>query len=315
MRGNLLELLDKNMFKSVKGMKDKWEGQEPSWFVLKEKLVHHYQTRNFKEITTPVLESFDLFVRGVGEASDIVQKELYHFEDQGDKHLCLRPEGTAAVVRAVLENQWHQQNKPLKLFYYLPMFRRERPQKGRFRQHHQWGLEIMGTPSYKADREVIATQAELLDSLGINYQLQINSVGCASCRKEYYKKLKEDIESKGLCETCGDRKGKNPLRVFDCKNLECQKQLETSPRVTDFLCVECGTHFDNLQKELEVFGISYEVSHKVVRGLDYYEKTAFEFLSQDLGAQNTLCGGGRYDPLFSILGGNSYYGVGSGMGM
>lgn len=252
---------------------------------------------HIKEVITPVFEHTVLFQRGVGETTDVVQKEMYTFEDKGGRSITLKPEGTAGAIRAYLENNMYAQSGPEKLFYVTPAFRYEQPQSGRLRQHHQFGVEFVGSKSPLAEVELISLVTELIHELGLkDAKLHINSIGCSNCRKTYnealvaYLKQHED----GLCPTCRERMQKNPLRVIDCKVDACKKIVKDAPRTIDYLDEECREHFEELKQLLEAIGIPYEVDTGIVRGLDYYTKTVFEFVNSE---GFTLCGGGRYDNL------------------
>ena len=272
----------------------------------------------FGEIRTPTFEELGLFQRGVGETTDVVQKEMYTFEDKEGRTFALRPEGTASVVRAVLENGRYADTLPLKLFYIINCFRYEKPQAGRSREFFQFGTEIFGAADPSADFTVISLADSVLKELGVkNIALHINSIGCPNCRPVYREKLIkyfEDNEDK-LCETCRGRLHSNPLRVLDCKNPECAELAAKAPRTIDHLCPECAAHMETLKKYLDGAGIAYTVDPHIVRGLDYYTRTVFEFILEGIGAQSTVCGGGRYDGLVSELGGPAMPGIGFGMGI
>mgnify|MGYP002626268415 CR=1 FL=1 len=255
------------------------------------------QVYNIRQIQTPVFEHTVLFSRGVGETTDVVQKEMYTFEDKGKRSITLKPEGTAGVIRAYLEHSMYAQGGLTKLCYVTPAFRYEKPQSGRLRQHHQFGVEYIGSESPLVEAELISLVTDITSQLGLSdLEVHINSIGCADCRKEYNKALLEYLEeySESLCPTCRERMGRNPLRVIDCKNEECKKIVKNAPRTIDYLDDECRTHFEELQNILTEMGISYKVDTGIVRGLDYYTKTVFEFVNKD---GFTLCGGGRYDGL------------------
>ena len=272
----------------------------------------------FSEIRTPVFEHTELFARGVGDTTDIVEKQMYTFEDYGGRSLTLRPEGTAGIARAYLENKLFAGVKPTKLWYEIPCFRYEKPQSGRLREFHQFGVEIFGSSDMLADAEVIALADDFLKSLGIKeLSLRINSIGCAECRPKYREALLEYIKPHydELCNTCKVRYEKNPLRIIDCKSPVCGKIVENVPVMIDYLCDECKEDFASLQKNLEALGVDFVIDPMIVRGLDYYTKTAFEFVSESIGAQGTVCGGGRYDKLISQLGGDDTPGVGFGLGV
>jgi len=272
----------------------------------------------FRRVETPAFEHTELFARGVGESTDIVRKEMYTFEDQGGRSLTLRPEGTAPVVRAYLANR-QALPTPFKAFYVVPMFRHERPQAGRMRQHTQFGVEIIGTPAPLADVEVIAVGQRFLAGRGLGrFALHVNSIGDERCRPAY-RKLLVDFLSARRADLCGEHRERipdNPLRVLDCKRPECRAATEDAPRMLDHLDEECRAHFDAVRTGLDEEGIAHEIDHRLVRGLDYYTRTAFEFVSEVLGpTQSTLCGGGRYDGLAETLGGEPTPGVGFGLGL
>lgn len=272
----------------------------------------------YNEIRFPVFEQTDLFNRGVGDTTDVVQKEMYTFTDKGDRSITLRPEGTASTVRSYLENNLYNAPAPVKLFYIITCYRYERPQAGRFREFRQFGVENFGSSSPRTDTEVISLAMSLLKKLGIeDLTLYINSIGCAECRKKYNELLKTYLSehSSELCELCNDRIGRNPLRVLDCKNSDCRNVINHAPTVDMVLCDECKNHFETLKSSLTDIGIDFVVDNTLVRGLDYYTKTVFEIKSSDLGAQSTVCGGGRYDGLVEQLGGSSTPGIGFSVGL
>ena len=304
------------MIKALRGMKDIIEDSA--------KFTHFIKTASnvaenfcFEYIETPLLEETRLFKRSVGESSDIVNKEMYQFIDKGGNDVCLRPEGTAGVVRAYIEKKYDSLKTPKQWYYYGPMFRYERPQKGRLREFHQFGVESFGEESVYEDIKVILLASKILDSFNIKYTLKINSLGCNECRPAYMKNLVEFLEEKksALCEDCNRRITQNPLRVLDCKNENCQNELKTAPKITYNLCESCNKDFEILKTELDKLGIKYEVDTNLVRGLDYYNKTAFEFVSDEIGAQSAICGGGRYDKLVEMLDGKSVPAVGFAMGI
>jgi len=272
----------------------------------------------YQRITTPVIESTELFKRGMGEGSDIVTKEMYSFEDRGGEWLTLRPEGTAPVVRAFLERGLASRGLPQKVYYSGPMFRRERPQAGRFRQFTQIGAEAIGSDDPFLDAEIIAINEHLFKTLGLGrYKLLVNSIGCAECRPDYVNRLGEFLEGvhDSLCEDCKRKARENPLRVFDCKKESCRRATAGAPTIGSQLCPRCREHFDRVMVHLDRLDISFEVDERMVRGLDYYTNTAFEFQFEGLGAQNTVSGGGRYDYLAEELGGPSTPGVGYSLGI
>jgi len=303
------------MIKALRGMKDIIENREFVTFIEKaSKIAKNF---SFEYIETPLLEETRLFKRSVGESSDIVNKEMYQFVDKGGNDVCLRPEGTAGVVRAYIENKFDRLTTPKQWFYYGPMFRYERPQKGRLREFHQFGVESFGEASVYEDIKVILMASKILDSFGIKYSLKINSLGCDECRPKYSENLVNFLNEKkeNLCEDCNRRIGQNPIRTLDCKNENCQNLLAEAPRITHNLCDSCDKDFKLLQTELDKLNIQYEVDSGLVRGLDYYNKTAFEFVSDEIGAQSAICGGGRYDKLVEMLDGKPVPAVGFAMGI
>lgn len=273
---------------------------------------------NYKEIRTPVFEHTELFNRSVGETTDVVQKEMYTFNDNGGRSITLRPEGTAGVARALLEHGLYSEAMPQKMYYITSCYRYEKPQAGRLREFHQFGIECFGASDPIADAEVISVANSVFESLGIeNISLEINSIGCPKCRAEYHRALKEYFSSKtdSLCETCKSRLERNPMRILDCKSPVCSEIASKAPVILDYLCDECKEHFDGVRKELDIMEIAYEINPRIVRGLDYYTRTVFEFVSSNIGAQGTVCGGGRYDGLIEQLGGNPLPALGFGMGI
>ncbi len=272
----------------------------------------------YKEIRTPVFESTELFSRGVGETTDVVQKEMYTFLDKGGRSITLKPEGTATLVRSYIENSLYANPQPTKLAYIIPCFRYEKPQSGRLREFHQFGIECFGAESPETDAEVISLAHTFLKRAGIKgVSLYINSIGCPVCRKEYNEKLKSYFEGhkESLCETCRGRLEKNPMRIIDCKSPVCSEIAKGAPRIVDYLCEECENHFERTKAGLDNIGIEYTVNPDIVRGLDYYTKTVFEFVSDSLGAQSTVCGGGRYSGLVEELGGKPTEGIGFATGL
>ena len=304
--------------RALKGTKDIYGEEMRKWLDAEEIIRNLCDDFGFNQIRTPMFEFTDLFARGVGETTDIVNKEMYSFVDKGENRITLKPESTAAVVRAFLEHSMFADTQPTKLYYISPTFRYERPQAGRQRQFHQFGVEMFGTDSPTADAEVIAIGHTLLKRLGIKkVELHINSLGGPECRKKYNETLKAFLNTKKehLCPLCQERMDKNPLRVLDCKNPDCQKHLGDAPTVLDTLGEECRAHFETLQTLLTAMEIPFVVDPGIVRGLDYYTKTVFEFISNDIGAQGTVCGGGRYDRLVDEIGGKHVPAVGFGAGM
>ncbi len=272
----------------------------------------------FKEIRTPVFEHTEVFVRGVGETTDVVTKEMYTFEDKGGRSVTLRPEGTAGIVRAFVENGLFNEALPAKLYYMIQCFRYEKPQKGRLREFHQFGIELFGAADPIADATVISMPYRLFKRVGLGgISLQINSIGCRECRARYREALIAYFEKdrERLCPTCQERLEKNPMRILDCKSEICRRVAEQAPLITDYLCPDCDAHFSAVKKYLDVMGIAYQVNPRIVRGLDYYNRTVFEFISDQIGAQGTVCGGGRYDGMTEQFGGGPQPGIGFAMGM
>lgn len=306
------------MIQIQKGTKDLIPQEAYKWQHLEDMAHTIALAHNFKRIDTPTFEATELFARGMGDSSDVVNKEMYTFIDKGGRSITLKPEGTAGVVRAYIEDGLFQLPTPLKMFYITPVFRYEKPQNGRLREHHQFGIEIFGSASPYADLEAIITALDYLYSVGLEkISLDINNIGCRKCRPAYNEILKKYLADKDdqLCEQCKKRRETNPLRIFDCKNESCQKVIADAPKVSDHVCDECKGHFTKLCKLLDAAGEQYNVNSKLVRGLDYYTKVVFEFKSDDLGAQSTVCGGGRYDNLIEDLGGQNTPAVGFGLGL
>lgn len=309
------------MIKVQKGTKDILPADMPVWHFMEEKANEIFTKYGAKEIRTPIFEATELFARGVGDTTDIVNKEMYTFE-KSERSLTLRPENTAGVVRSFIENGMHRLSAPVKLWYKGPMFRYERPQAGRQRQFHQVGVEVFGISQPTADAEVILMATNYLKSLGLNdLSVEINSLGCPNCRETFKSKLKEVIKPylKELCPDCQERFEKNPLRLLDCKVPEC-KEIYAKPEIqkviqSDFICNDCAEHFNELKSYLDILGIKYSVNKLLVRGLDYYNRTVFEITSNNLGSQNAVCGGGRYDSLVKNLGGEDTPAIGFAMGM
>ncbi|MST61841.1 histidine--tRNA ligase [Peptostreptococcus anaerobius] len=302
-----------------RGTKDITPKESYKWNFLENKFKEICSIYGYEEIRTPIFEHTELFKRGVGDTTDIVQKEMYSFVDKGDREITLKPEGTAGVVRAFIEHKMNADAQPTKLFYITPCFRYERPQSGRQRQFHQFGVEAIGGDSPSLDAEVIALAMQFLNELGLNdLSVSINSVGCPVCRESYNRLLKDYLLQKSdvLCDLCNDRREKNPMRVIDCKNETCQSNIVDIPLMADHLCEDCQKHFETLKEYLDEMDIRYSVDKKIVRGLDYYKRTAFEIISNDLGSQSTVCGGGRYDGLVELIGGpKGFSGIGFGMGV
>lgn len=301
-----------------RGTKDVVPAQVYKWQYLEETLRRCARDFGFTETRFPTFEHTELFLRGVGDTTDVVQKEMYTFQDKGGRSITLRPEGTASVVRSVLENSLYAAGLPLKVWYMAPNFRYEKPQAGRLREHHQFGVESLGASDASADAEVIGLADTFLYRLGIrSVGLRINSIGCPKCRPGYHEALRAYFQAheEKLCPTCHERLERNPLRVLDCKDEDCRSVAKNAPHTTDHLCPECAAHFEKLKACLNDMGIAYSVDTRIVRGLDYYTKTVFEFVTDCIGAQGTVCGGGRYDGLVETLGGPSTPGLGFGSGL
>ena len=289
-----------------------------AWSYIEKKVRDVAERFGFTEIKTPMFEEIGLFKRGVGETTDVVQKEMYSFSDKEGTVYALRPEGTASVVRAIIENGKATDTLPLKFFYVINCFRYEKPEAGRSREFVQFGTEMFGAPSAAADFTIISLGHTVIKELGIkNVRLHINSIGCPNCRPTYRENLKAYLRahSSELCDTCLDRMEANPLRVLDCKNESCGKVAENAPKTIDNLCPECRAHMDELIRYLDACGIEYVIDPHIVRGLDYYTRTVFEFIAEGIGSQSTVCGGGRYDGLMEELGGPKMAGIGFGMGI
>lgn len=300
-----------------KGTADVIPGEVHLWHYVENMLKDTAHLFGFEEMRTPVFEHTEVFQRGVGETTDVVQKEMYTFLDKGDRSITLKPEGTAGTVRSYLENGIHGKGAPFKCFYITPVFRYEKPQAGRLREHHQFGVECFGADSFSADSEIISLVYTFLRKLSVDSIVRINSIGCPKCRPNYNEKLKEYFRAheEELCETCRERLEKNPMRIIDCKSPVCKKIAEDAPRSIDYLCEECHDHFEGVKQSLEDMGIPFEIDKNIVRGLDYYTKTVFEFIGTGLGSQSTVCGGGRYDGLVEQLGGPKTAGIGFGCGL
>ncbi|MCI7326745.1 MAG: histidine--tRNA ligase [Clostridiales bacterium] len=301
-----------------KGTKDTLPDQVYRWHYVEKKFAEICDRYGYREIRTPVFEHTELINRGVGDTTDIVQKEMYTFNDHGGRSLTLKPEGTSPAVRAFVEHKMYAEVQPTKLYYVTPCFRYEKPQSGRLREFHQFGIEVFGTPNMMADTDVICLAHDFLEEMGIrDVTLEINSVGCPECRARYRKALQDFLRPHydELCDTCKDRFERNPMRILDCKSPEDQAIVKDAPEMLDYLCDDCAQAFRDVQEDLTAMGIEYVVNPRIVRGLDYYTKTAFEFVSNSIGAQGTVCGGGRYDNLCEELGGPPIPGVGFGLGI
>jgi len=301
-----------------KGTKDTLPSQVYKWQYVEQKFSEICDKYGFKEIRTPAFEHTELFKRGVGDTTDIVQKEMYTFNDYAGRSITLKPEGTSPVTRAFIEHKQYAEVQPTKYYYITPCFRYEKPQSGRLRAFHQFGIEIFGTPNMLADAECICLGYDFLHSMGLNdVKLKINSVGCPTCRQKHREALRKFLEPvyDQLCGTCKDRYDRNPMRILDCKSEICQALVKDAPNMIDYLCDDCREAFEDVQKNLDAMGIEYIVDPRIVRGLDYYTKTAFEFIMDSNGTQGTVCGGGRYDHLIEEIGGPPIPGVGFGLGI
>ncbi len=304
--------------RAVKGTNDILPFDSYKWQFVENKMFEIARMFGYEEIRVPVFEHTEVFKRSVGDTTDVVQKEMYTFDDKGGRSITLRPELTAGVVRCAIEKGLVQGALPLKVCYVGGCYRYEKPQAGRLREFHQFGVECLGAPAPNADAEVIMLAKQVLSNVGIeNISLEINSIGCPECRKNFQAALKkyfsENIDT--LCSTCKDRLDRNPMRILDCKSPICSELSKNAPVVIDFLCDECKEHFEGVKGHLDAAGIKYTVNPHIVRGLDYYTRTVFEFVSGDIGAQSTVCGGGRYDGLVSQMGGPNVAALGFGMGI
>ena len=301
-----------------KGTKDMLPQEAYKWHFIEEEWKRICREYGFKEIRTPMFEATELFNRGIGDTTDVVQKEMYTFKDLGERSIALKPEGTSPSVRAFIESRLYAETQPTKLYYDIPCFRYEKPQSGRLREFHQFGVECFGAGDPAADAEIIALARQILLTLGVKgISLKINSIGCEKCRKDYVAALKNYFEGhkEELCDTCKDRLERNPMRILDCKSPVCSKIAAGAPVITDYLCDDCKEHFASVKENLTAQGIIFEVDPHIVRGLDYYNKTVFEFVSGDIGAQSTVCGGGRYDGLVAKMGGKDAPALGFGLGI
>lgn len=304
--------------RAVKGTNDILPEISHKWQFAESTMLETARLFGFKEIRVPVFEHTEVFSRNVGDTTDVVQKEMYTFFDKGDRSITLRPELTAGTARSVIEHGLLNSALPLKVCYIGGCYRYEKPQAGRLREFHQFGAECYGTKNPAADAEMIALAKQVLENLGVkNISLEINSIGCPTCRKNYQEALKKYFaeNENDLCDTCKDRLTRNPMRILDCKSPICSNIAKNAPVVLDFLCDECKEHFDGVKAHLEAMQINYTVNPHIVRGLDYYTKTVFEFVSNDIGAQSTVCGGGRYDGLIGQMGGNDTPALGFAMGI
>ncbi len=304
--------------RAVKGTNDILPNEVYKWQFVENRMLETAHTFGFEEIRVPVFEHTEVFKRSVGDTTDVVQKEMYTFDDKGGRSITLRPELTAGVIRSCIEKGLVNGALPLKVCYVGGCYRYEKPQAGRLREFHQFGVECVGAPAPNADAEVIALARQVLDSIGIEkISLEINSIGCPECRKKYSEALKNYFKANidTLCDTCRDRLERNPMRILDCKSPVCKELSAKAPVVLDYLCEDCENHFTNVKKHLDAAGIEYTVNPHIVRGLDYYTRTVFEFVSGNIGAQSTVCGGGRYDGLISQMGGQPTASLGFAMGI
>ncbi len=302
-----------------RGTKDVLPKESGRWQALEQIMRDAAGRAGYREVRTPVFEHTELFLRGVGDTTDIVQKEMYTFKDKGDRSITLKPEGTAGAVRALIEHSLYADVLPVKMYYLnSPIFRYESPQSGRYREHHQFGMECFGAQSPSVDAELITLVYRMIEKLGVtNLTVNINSIGCPKCRPAYHARLKEFLSGKlsELCGACKERFDRNPLRALDCKVEKCQEQVKDAPSMLDTLCDECADHFKKLQEYLGAASLPYQIDSRIVRGLDYYTKTVFELITKTPQGNLTVCGGGRYDKLVEELGGPQMPGVGFGMGM
>ncbi len=305
------------MINVPKGTKDVLPQDSYKWQYVEGIARETARLFHLKEVRTPTFEHTELFQRGVGDTTDVVSKEMYTFKDKGDRSITLKPEGTAGTVRSFVENGMYGGVLPAKMYYITPCFRYERPQAGRLREFHQFGVEIFGADAPQTDGEAIAIADTLLKKLGLQVKLYINSIGCPTCRAAYNNALKEFFAPRldTLCYDCKTRFEKNPLRLLDCKEEACRQVNKNAPSILNYLCADCRAHFEAVKSYLTLAGIEYEIDDRIVRGLDYYTRTVFEFVSSAIGAQGTVCAGGRYDGLIKELGGNQTPAVGFAAGL
>ncbi len=304
--------------RAPRGTNDVLPADSYKWQFVEQKLIETAALYGFREIRVPVFEHTEVFTKSVGDTTDVVQKEMYTFKDKGDRSITLRPEFTAGVIRSVIEHSLTAAALPAKVCYCGGCYRYEKPQAGRLREFHQFGVECIGASSPSADAEVIALGKSLLKNTGVEkISLEINSIGCPECRAKYHAALKEyfSAHTESLCETCKDRLSRNPMRILDCKSPICSKIAQEAPVMLEYLCEECSNHFDAVKGHLDAMNIEYKVNPHIVRGLDYYTRTVFEFVSGDIGAQATVCGGGRYDGLLEQMGGQPTPALGFAMGI
>ena len=306
------------MINIPKGTKDVLPTESYKWHFLEKKIRKTARLFGLQEVRTPTFEHTELFARGVGETTDIVNKEMYTFIDKGERSITLKPEGTASVARCFIENGLAQLPMPLRMYYITPVFRYEGPQAGRLREHHQFGVEMYGVDSAELDVETMLIAKNIFDSLGIKgITLNVNNIGCGNCRPKYNQALRDHLQANldKMCPVCQQRFVTNPLRILDCKDDRCKKVTAEAPSVLDFLCEDCSSHHGKVVNLLDKLGVDYQVDPKIVRGLDYYTKTVFEFVKDDIGAKSTVCGGGRYNNLVAEVGGKPCPAVGFGLGL
>lgn len=304
--------------KAPRGTADILPAESYKWQHIESVLMDTAGVFGFKEIRVPVFEHTELFLRSVGDTTDVVQKEMYTFEDKGNRSITLRPEGTAGVARAILEHGLYNDALPLKVCYAASCYRYEKPQAGRLREFHQFGIEMFGAAEASADAEIILLAYNALNMLGVRHvDLQLNSIGCPQCRARYHEALTAYFskQSGSLCSTCNDRLSRNPMRILDCKSPACAEIAKDAPTVLEFICRDCADHFEGVKGYLATAGVAFTVNPRIVRGLDYYTRTVFEFISTEIGSQGTVCGGGRYDGLTEALGGPKLPSLGFGMGL
>jgi len=302
------------IIQAPKGTKDVLPAEAYKWHYIENKVREIASAYGYREIRTPVFEHTELFLRGIGETTDVVQKEMYTFNDKGNRSITLKPEGTAPAVRSFVENSLYNEMQPTKMYYITPVFRYENVQKGRLREHHQFGVEQFGSQNASIDAEIISLAMRVFRELGItSIELNINNIGCPVCRKTYNDALKAYLKENydNLCDTCKTRFEKNPMRILDCKEDNCKKIVAGAPLILDYICGDCSSHFEDLKKYLEALGIAYKIDPLIVRGLDYYSKTVFEIINDGI----TVCGGGRYDYLIEEIEGPHTPAMGFGMGL
>lgn len=299
-----------------KGTKDVTPFDAYKWHYVEGIMKEIARVNGYREVRTPGFEHTELFLRGVGDTTDVVQKEMYTFFDKGDRSITLKPEGTAGAARSFIEHGMFNDALPLKMFYFTPVYRYEKPQSGRLREHHQFGIEVFGGSEATLDAEVIMLGFSVLKKCGLEgLSLNINNIGCPHCREKYNEALKDYFKDKNLCQTCKSRLERNPMRILDCKDVDCGRDADNAPVILDYICDECREHFEMLKKILGEMGVPFKVNPRIVRGLDYYTKTVFEIVATVDGSDLTVCGGGRYDGLVRELGDKDICGIGFGMGI